>query len=107
MYFSPIGTLIKSVYDGKIAIHQTSFIVVIPCVIDKTLVLSRHGRESGNGKTGTGKVCRENGNGKGCVFPVTGKAVFFPLREKREREMIIFPDGNFPCFPVPQYGYKK
>ena len=52
-------------------------------------------REWGNGN---GK--RVSGNGKTGM----GKTVFYRNGKKWEREMIIFPDGNFPFFPVWQYG---
>src|SRR5277367_1897433 len=53
-------------------------------------------RESGNGKTGTGKGCRETGKRKRpgkAVFSHNGKRSFFP-----EWEKMVFPVGNFRFF---------
>src|SRR5277367_6422800 len=55
-----------------------------------------------DGKARMGKREREKGVGKR-----EWERLFFSHScngKKREREMIIIPDGNFPFFPVLQYG---
>ena len=59
--------------------------------------LTRHGREIGNGKTGTGKGCRETGKGN-------GERLFFPVMVTDNDH---FSRREFPFFSRPEIWFKN
>jgi len=65
-----------------------------------TKYTARHGRESGNRKTGTGKGCRETGKRE-------WEMLFFPKREKTEAGNDPFSRREFHVFPRPAIWLKN